>query len=114
MTLAVFIVVRRASNFALTNPAMEVLFTVVRREDKYKAKSLIETFVYRGGDQIAVWSYAGLTALGLGLSGIAFAAVPMAGLWMLLAVWLGRKQAVLAGEPRVAASAPAVPLPNAT
>jgi AAA family ATP:ADP antiporter len=34
-TLAVFTVLRRASNFALTNPAMEVLFTVVPREDKY-------------------------------------------------------------------------------
>ena len=113
VTLAVFIVVRRASNFALTNPAMEVLFTVVRREDKYKAKSLIETFVYRGGDQLAVWSYAGLTALGLGLSGIAFAAVPMAGLWLLLAVWLGRKQGALAGESKAAGPAPGLPLPSA-
>ncbi|MEP6692829.1 MAG: MFS transporter, partial [Gemmatimonadaceae bacterium] len=46
-----FSVLRRGSNFALTNPSMEVLFTVVGREDKYKAKSFIETFVYRAGDQ---------------------------------------------------------------
>ena len=96
--LALFIVLRRASNFALTNPAMEVLFTVVPREDKYKAKSFIETFVYRGGDQIAAWTYAGLAALGLGLTGIAFAAVPMAAVWLMLGLWLGRKQAELAGE----------------
>jgi AAA family ATP:ADP antiporter len=97
-TLAIFTVLRRATNFSLTNPAMETLFTVVPREDKYKAKSFIETFVYRGGDQIAAWTYAGLAALGLGLSGIAFAAVPVSAAWLVLGVWLGRKQAVLAAR----------------
>ena len=53
----------------MTNPAMEVLFTVVPREDKYKAKNIIETFVYRGGDQVGAWLYAGLVALGLSLAG---------------------------------------------
>jgi AAA family ATP:ADP antiporter len=97
-TLAVFVVLRRASNFALTNPAMEVLYTVVPREDKYKAKSVIETFVYRGGDQIAAWMYAGLSALGLGLAGISFAAIPLGAIWLTLGIWLGHRQAVLAGE----------------
>ena len=108
-TLAAFIVLRRAGNFALTNPAMEVLFTVVPREDKYKAKAFIETFVYRGGDQIAAWTYAGLSALGLGLAGIAFAAVPMAAVWLMLGLWLGRRQAVLAGDAPPAASPQPVP-----
>jgi len=98
-TLAVFIVARRGLNFALTNPAMEILFTVVKREDKYKAKSFIETFVYRGGDQVAAWTYAGLSALGLGLVGISMAAVPMAAVWLMLGLWVGRKQTELAGEP---------------
>jgi AAA family ATP:ADP antiporter len=62
------------------------------------AKSFIETFVYRGGDQIAAWTYAGLKALGLSLAGIALAAVPVAALWLVLGVWLGRRQIVLAGE----------------
>ena len=97
-TLAIFTVLRRGTNFALTNPAMETLFTVVTREDKYKAKSFIETFVYRGGDQIAAWTYAGLSALGLGLVGISLAAVPMAAIWLMLGLWIGRKQAELAGE----------------
>jgi AAA family ATP:ADP antiporter len=95
-TLSVFIVLRRASNFALTNPAVEALFTVVSREDKYKAKSFIETFVYRGGDQLAAWTYGGLTAVGLGLVGISIAAVPMAALWLMLGLWLGRRQTTLA------------------
>jgi AAA family ATP:ADP antiporter len=96
--VALFVVLRRAGNFALTNPAMEILFTVVPREDKYKAKSFIETFVYRGGDQIGAWSFAGLSALGLGLTAIAFAAVPMAALMLALGLWLGRRQGALAGE----------------
>ena len=61
---SVFTVARRGSNFAITNPAMEVLFTVVPREDKYKAKNIIETFVYRGGDQVGAWIYAGLAGSG--------------------------------------------------
>jgi AAA family ATP:ADP antiporter len=96
--VAVFTVLRRATNFAITNPAMEVLFTVVKREDKYKAKNVIETFVYRGGDQLAAWMYAGLAMLGLGLSGISFVAVPLSAVWLGLGLWLGRRQAVLAAE----------------
>jgi AAA family ATP:ADP antiporter len=71
---------------------------VVKREDKYKAKNVIETFVYRGGDQLAAWMYAGLAMLGLGLSGISFVAVPLSAVWLGLGLWLGRRQAVLAAE----------------
>jgi AAA family ATP:ADP antiporter len=99
-TLVVFIVLRRGTNFGITNPAMEVLFTVVSREDKYKAKSFIETFVYRAGDQIGAWTYAAFAALGLGLSGAAFAAVPFAVVWFVLGLWLGRRQSQLAAAER--------------
>ncbi len=94
--LAVFQVLRRAGNFAVTRPAREVLFTVLRREDKYKAKSFIDTFVYRTGDQIGAWSYPLLTWFGLGLTGISFVAAPLAALWCVLSLWLGKKQAALA------------------
>ena len=91
--LVAFQVLRRAGNFALARPARETLYTVVSREDKYKAKNLIDTFVYRAGDQVGAWGYAALTATGLGLAGIAFAAAPLAALWVAVAVWLGRAQA---------------------
>ncbi len=94
--LAVFQVLRRAMNYALSRPAREVLFTVLRREDKYKAKSFMDTFVYRAGDQIGAWSYPALRWLGLGLTGISWAAVPLAAFWCGLSLWLGRRQAVLA------------------
>ena len=93
---AVFQVARRAGNFAVTRPAREVLFTVLSREDKYKAKSFIDTFVYRVADQVGAWSYSLLRWLGLGLTGISWIAVPLTGLWCILSVWLGRKQAALA------------------
>ena len=96
--LAVFQVLRRAGNFAVTRPAREVLFTVLRREDKYKAKSFIDTFVYRAGDQIGAWSYPLLTWLGLGLTGISFVAAPLAAVWCGLSIWLGKRQAAMAHD----------------
>ncbi|PYK76293.1 MAG: MFS transporter [Verrucomicrobia bacterium] len=92
--LAVFQVARRASTFAFMRPAREVLFTVLRREDKYKAKSFIDTFGYRCGDQFGAWSYGGMQALGLSLSTISYIAVPVVGGWCALGVWLGRKQRI--------------------
>jgi AAA family ATP:ADP antiporter len=93
---AVFQVARRAGNFAVTRPAREVLFTVLSREDKYKAKSFIDTFVYRVADQVGAWSYSLLRWLGLGLTGISWVAVPLAGVWCVLSLFLGRKQRALA------------------
>src|SRR6266704_1380863 len=97
--LAVFQVSRRASTFAFMRPAREVLFTVLRREDKYKAKSFIDTFGYRCGDQFGAWSYGGMQAFGLTLSTISYIAVPAVGCWCALGVWLGRKQRALADAP---------------
>lgn len=94
--LVVYQVLRRAGNFAFARPAREVLFTVVPREDKYKAKSFIDTVIYRAGDQLGAWSYAGLGFLGLGMTGIAIVAVPIAVAWLLNGLWLGRKQERLA------------------
>jgi len=93
--LVVFQTLRRASNFAVSRPAREVLFTILPREDKYKAKSFIDTFVYRTGDQIGAWSYPLLTWLGLGLTGISFVVAPLAAAWCALSLWLGRKQVAL-------------------
>ena len=94
--LALFQVVRRAANYAVSRPAREVLFTVLRREDKYKAKSFMDTFVYRAGDQIGAWSYPLLTWIGLGLTGISLVAAPLAAVWCALSVWLGRRQVAMA------------------
>ena len=95
-TLAVFVgfqAVRRAANFALARPAREVLFTVLSREDKYKARSFLDTFIYRAGDGLGAWSFPALGGgFGLGMAGMAWVAVPLALVWCALSVWLGREQ----------------------
>ena len=88
-------VIRRAGNFAFARPTREVLFTVVPREDKYKAKSFIDTVIYRLGDQVGAWSYAGLGAVGIALTGISMVAVPVSIVWLINGLWLGRKQRAL-------------------
>ncbi len=96
--LVVFQVLRRAANYALARPSRETLYTVVSREEKFKAKSLIDTFVYRAGDQVGAWSYSLMGWLGLSMAGIAFTAVPLALVWWTCGFWLGRRQTALAGE----------------
>jgi AAA family ATP:ADP antiporter len=96
--LVVFQVLRRAGNFALARPTREVLYTVVPREDKYKAKNFIDTVVYRAGDQIGAWSYGLLSLIGLGIAGIALVAVPLSAAWLLNGFWLGRRQESIARE----------------
>jgi AAA family ATP:ADP antiporter len=91
----VFNVLRRAGNYGFASPAREVLFTVVSPEDKYKAKNFIDTFAYRSGDQIGAWSYAGLSAAGLAVSSIALIAAPMSAVWLVVAIWLGRRHTLM-------------------
>lgn len=92
-TVAVFVVIqvaRRVSNFAFTRPAREVLFTRLNREDRYKAKNVIDTVIYRTGDQIGSW--VGLSVLSLGLSGIAGISVLLCLAWLALSVWLAKQE----------------------
>ncbi len=95
-TIVVIQVLRRAADFAVARPTREILFTVVPREDKYKAKSFIDTFVYRAGDQLGAWTYALMGFFGLALAGISFAAVPISMLWLLNGLGLGRRQEKMA------------------
>jgi len=89
---------RRAGNFAIARPTREVLFTVLPREDRYKAKSFIDTAVYRLGDQIGAWSFALLAGLGLGLTRVSFVAAAISAVWLVNGLWLGRRQEGLARQ----------------
>jgi AAA family ATP:ADP antiporter len=111
--VVVFQVVRRTGDFALTRPAREVLYVPLSREDKYKAKNFIDTFIYRSGDQIGAWTHAGLLAMGLGVGGIAIAGVPFSLAWLALALWLGRKHVQLRRQ-REAADAGTAPEASST
>jgi AAA family ATP:ADP antiporter len=96
MTIAVFQVLRRSGNYAVARPCREMLYTVIPRDAKYKAKNFIDTFVYRVGDQVGAWSYAALGALGLGAAAISMVAAPLAAVWLGVGLWLGRRQKELA------------------
>jgi AAA family ATP:ADP antiporter len=96
--VVVFQALRRAGNYAIAQPARQVLFTVLSREDRYKAKNFIDTFVYRAGDQVGAWSYALMGVFSLGVAGTALVAVPISLVWLLNGFWLGRKQERLALE----------------
>ncbi|WP_220809155.1 NTP/NDP exchange transporter [Noviherbaspirillum aridicola] len=91
-------VLRRSLDYALARPARETLFTVVALGAKYKAKNVIDTVVYRGGDAVSGWLSAALTALGLGFAGMGAAFAPAAVLWVGLSAWLSRRQARYAEE----------------
>jgi AAA family ATP:ADP antiporter len=84
-------IVRRAGEYAITKPAREMLFTLVDRESRFKAKSVIDVVVYRAGDIFWAWGFTGLTqVLGLGLGAIAGIGGFVAILWTALALRLGR------------------------
>jgi AAA family ATP:ADP antiporter len=70
-----------------------VLFTVASREDRYKTKGLIDTFVYRLGDQVGAWSVPLFNTIGTHAA--ALAAIAIAALWLVNALWLGRRQRAL-------------------
>jgi AAA family ATP:ADP antiporter len=93
--LIAFGVLRRAGEFALSKPMRETLFAAVPREERYKAKNFIDTAIYRGGDTASGWLFNGLRALGLSLSAISWAMVPVALGWTALAFWLGRRNSEL-------------------
>lgn len=96
--VVVFQVLRRTGNFAVQRPAREVLYTVLARSEKYKAKNFNDTFVYRVGDQVGAWSYTAMSWFGFGLSALAFTMVPLSAVWLLLALWLGRKHVMIRRE----------------
>jgi len=92
--LAVIIVtwvVLKAGNYSITRPGREMLYTLVSREERFKAKPVIDIVVYRGGDTLAGWSFTGLTmGLGLGMGAVAVVGALIAVAWAAVGIYLGR------------------------
>jgi len=85
-------VIQRWIHFAVATPARQVFYTVLGREQKYKAKNLIDVVIYRGSDALYGWVFDSLQALGLKLGAIALCALPVAGCWLILSAVVGRAQ----------------------
>jgi AAA family ATP:ADP antiporter len=99
--VAAIMVAERVAAFALSNPATKVLYTAVDADERYKAQNFIDTVVYRGGDALSGAFFNGLTkALGVPLSVLAVASVPVAAAWLALSLRFDR-----ALEERVRAGA---------
>ncbi len=99
-------VVRRVAEYALAKPAREMLFTVVDQESKYKAKNVIDTVVYRGGDLCAAWA-ATPVLVNFGASGLAILGVVVSLIWFPIAWTLGKRyESVRAETPGAAEAAP--------
>lgn len=100
----IFQVAQRWMNFAIANPARQVFFTVVGRDEKYKAKNMIDVVVLRGSDAVYAPLFDGLQALGLKIGGIALCALPVVIGWLVLSTRLGRTQERRAIEIAAAAT----------
>jgi AAA family ATP:ADP antiporter len=89
IVMAALQVVRRSLTFGLAKPTSDMLYAVVSKEAKYKAKNFIETVIYRGGDVFSTWTIKFLS--GFGLSGTSLICIPIAVIWTGLSLWIGRE-----------------------
>ena len=80
--VAAIMVVERVTAFALSNPALKVLYTAVDVDERYKAQSFIDTVVYRGGDAL---SGAVFNSLSKSMGAVVLVSVPVAALWFAVA-----------------------------
>ncbi len=93
-----FQVVRRGVHYGLSKPARSALFTVVDRDEKYKAKCFIDTCVYRAGDAAGtmvsdvvnrgVLQVSGALAIPVG--SVTYVAAGFASVWAIVGFALGR------------------------
>lgn len=84
LMVAIVQVVTRAGEFSLAKPARETLYTRVDRESRYKAKAVIDTVVYRGGDLTFVWLHKAIAVMG---SSMVFFTGIFVALGMTLGAW---------------------------
>jgi AAA family ATP:ADP antiporter len=96
-TVVVLQIAHRASHFAVGRPARETLLVPLDAETRYKAKSFIDTAVFRVADSASAWGLAGLGALGLSLASVAWLTVPVGIVWIGACWWIGRRWESRAG-----------------
>jgi AAA family ATP:ADP antiporter len=80
---------------------------VVDQEAKYKAKNVIDTVVYRGGDVTQGWIQTGLTAIHPTFALLAAFGLTTCALWAWVGMNLGRRYENVAGDKVRLASAAA-------
>jgi len=97
--LAVITVMGRAAEYGIANPGREVLFTSVNREERYKAKSFIDTIVRRGGDSAVGSIYQGLReTAGFAMTTLSWFVIPIAVAWAGLGLYIGKENKRVVGQ----------------
>lgn len=89
---AAFNAIHRATRYAVIRPARETLFSVVTESQKYKAKPIVDVFLYRGGDVAGAGVENAIAAAGIGLAGIAMVTMPLAVIWGGISIALAMSQ----------------------
>jgi AAA family ATP:ADP antiporter len=89
IVMAALQVARRSLTFGFAKPTSDMLYAVVSKEAKYKAKNFIDTAIYRGGDLFSTWTIKFL--MGFGITGISLICIPIAVIWTGLSLWIGRE-----------------------
>ena len=100
IALSVF---NRAGKYAVLNPTSEMLFTILSREEKYKAKNFIDTAVVRSSNVLSSWIYAGVKTLEAGGLGIAMLGAGLGTLWMGISYWISGQYLQRSGDVKKAA-----------
>ena len=91
-------VARRIGEYGLVRPGREMLNSVLSPEEKYKAKSFIDTVLYRGGDAASAWLKRSLDVLG-GHSPLAMlGGAAISALWAATGFFLARRHREMAGR----------------
>lgn len=101
-TLAAFTVVNalfRAAQHGIAGPAQETLFTVLERQDKYKAKAFLDTFGVRAGDASGAFLDRLIVGLSPGLPALSLAGLGLAALWLGVCGFLARAQRRMEVQP---------------
>lgn len=80
------------SDYSLNNTVRQALFLPTTREEKYKAKQVVDSFAQRAGDVLASVTYLGGTVvLGLAYTHLALVNLLLVAVWIAVAVLIGRR-----------------------
>lgn len=96
-------------DYSLQNTVRNMLFLPCTREQKYKAKQVVDSFFQRAGDALVSVSFLiGTTLLALRPDHFAFVNIALVGVWIVLAVLIGRnyRRLVASGRPPCVQQAP--------
>lgn len=84
--LAITNVIRRSSEYGLGKPGRDMLYTVSTPQEKYLAKNVIDTLIYRGSDSLGNWLHSLFLVFGITLAGMGWIAAGLVGLSIFIAL----------------------------